>query len=149
LSALIEAVPAAAIDYKPESWDGIPSEKLTIRQQVCHLRDIEIDGYHVRFRRVLEEECPQLASIDTDALTAARAYDRTDMDAAFAAFAAARHKTLDLLCDLSPANLRRRGFFDGYGSVTFGSLIFYLSSHDQQHLSGIEWLLGRHAGQDV
>jgi hypothetical protein len=33
----------------------VPSEPLTAIEQVCHVRDIEIDGYHRRFHRALDE----------------------------------------------------------------------------------------------
>ena len=41
--------------WAPASWDGVPSEPFTAIEQLCHLRDIEIEGYQVRFRRTLEE----------------------------------------------------------------------------------------------
>ena len=64
LRAFIATVPRETLDWAPKSWDGIPSEELTIRQQLCHLRDIEAEGYIVRFKRVLAEQNPTLASID-------------------------------------------------------------------------------------
>jgi hypothetical protein len=64
--------------WAPASWDGVSSEALTAVEQLCHVRDIEIDGYQVRIRRTLEEAHPTLASIDTDALVRERAYARDD-----------------------------------------------------------------------
>jgi hypothetical protein len=145
LRSLIATVPAAAFDWRPPSWDGIPSENLTIRQQICHLRDIEADGYIVRFKRVLEETNPTLASIDTYELVESRNYDRTDPGHAFEGFAAARRKTMQLLDKVAPESLARRGVFEGYGDVTLAGLIHYLCSHDQQHVAGIQWLLGQNA----
>jgi hypothetical protein len=145
LRAFIATVPKEALDWRPNSWEGIPSEELTIRQQLCHLRDIEADGYIVRFKRVLAEQNPTLASIDTYALIEPRNYDRTDTVTAIDAFAAARKKTMEILAAVTPADFNRRGTFDGYGDVTFAGLVHYLASHDQQHLAGIQWLLGQHA----
>jgi hypothetical protein len=51
LRTFMAEAPAHTWDWRPASWDGIPSESLTIRQQACHVRDIEIDGYAVRFAR--------------------------------------------------------------------------------------------------
>jgi hypothetical protein len=31
----------------------------------------------------------------------------------------------------------------GYGGVTVRGLVHYLCSHDQQHLAGLSWLLGK------
>ena len=145
LRAFVATVPPEALDWRPASWEGIPSEELTIRQQLCHLRDIEADGYIVRFRRVLAEQSPTLDSIDTYALIEPRDYDRTDTAAAIDAFTTARKQTMQILDGLEPKQLARRGVFDGYGNVTLAGLIHYLCSHDQQHVAGIQWLLGQQA----
>jgi hypothetical protein len=129
--------------WAPASWDGVPSEALTAVEQVCHLRDIEIDGYHVRFQRTLRETHPTLASIDTDALVRERAYAQDDPARALAAFRAARARTLEMIGGLSDAQWARTAVFEGYGPLTLRSLVHYLCSHDQQHLAGLQWLLGK------
>ena len=129
--------------WTPASWEGVPSEALTAIEQLCHVRDIEIDGYQVRIRRTLAETHPTLASIDTDALVRERAYARDDPARVLAAFRAARAHTLETISGLSDAQLARSAVFEGYGPLTLRSLIHYLCSHDQQHLSGLQWLLGK------
>ena len=47
---------AQFVHWAPPSWDGVPSEPFTALEQICHVRDIEIEGYQVRFRRTLDEE---------------------------------------------------------------------------------------------
>jgi len=145
LRSFVSDLPREVIDWRPRSWDGIPSERLTIRQQICHLRDIEADGYLVRFKRLLTETNPNLASIDTYALAESRRYDEEAIDKAFASFALARSETLRLLSVLMPGDLMRRGQFEDYGGVTLAGMIHFLCSHDQQHLAGIQWLLGQRA----
>ncbi|HLZ66882.1 MAG TPA: DinB family protein [Aliidongia sp.] len=147
LRAFLADVPAAALDWQPASWVGVPSEALTVRQQVCHVRDIEIDGYLVRFDRLLNETAPVLPSIDTDGLVLSRRYDEADLATALHDFEDARRKTITLLAGLPPAALARAGTFEGYGPVTVQGLIHYLCSHDQQHLAGIQWLAGQYASQ--
>ena len=129
--------------WAPASWEGVPSEALTAIEQLCHVRDIEIDGYQVRIRRTLAETHPTLASIDTDALVRERAYARDEPARVLAAFRAARAHTLELISGLSDAQLARTAVFEGYGPLTLRSLIHYLCSHDQQHLAGLQWLLGK------
>jgi zinc-binding alcohol dehydrogenase family protein len=51
LEAHYAAIPGEFLNWGPPSWDGIPSEHFTPIEQVCHVRDIEIDGYHVRLQR--------------------------------------------------------------------------------------------------
>ena len=136
-------VPREYLDWRPPSWDGIPSERFTAIGQLCHVRDIEIDGYHVRIRRMLDEDAPVLASIDSEALAGPRRYSEADPREVLAAIRAARAKTVAMVTDLGEADLRREGSFEGYGKLTLKALVHYLCSHDQQHLSGIEWLLGQ------
>jgi DinB superfamily len=143
LRTFLAEAPADSTDWRPDSWDGIPSESLTIRQQVCHVRDIEIDGYAVRFARLLREQNPLLESIDTYALVESRRYDQTEIASALDAFELARAGTLRQLEGLDASQLSRRGAFEGYGPVTLKALVHYLCSHDQQHLAGVQWLIGR------
>jgi hypothetical protein len=60
-----------------------------------------------------------------------------------AAFRAARAQTLATIAGLSEAQWARTAVFEGYGPLTLRSLVHYLCSHDQQHLAGLQWLLGK------
>jgi hypothetical protein len=135
--------PADGVQWAPASWEGVPSEAFTALEQVCHVRDIEIEGYQVRFRRTLEENRPLLASIDSEALARQRHYGRSDVRQAFADFRSAREATVSMLRGLDAAKFSRTAVFEGYGPVTLRGLVHYLCSHDQQHLSGLQWLLGK------
>lgn len=135
--------PAEFTNWAPPSWEGVPSEPLTAIEQVCHVRDIEVDGYHVRFRRTLAEVHPTLMSLDTEALAKERAYGNSNAIAVLAAFRDARRQTVALLGSLTPEQFDRTAVFDGYGSLSVRSLTHYLCSHDQQHLAGLQWLLGK------
>jgi hypothetical protein len=143
LEALYAVFPTAFINWVPPSWDGIPSEKFTAIEQVCHIRDIEIDGYHVRFRRTLRESNPTLVSIDSESLARERSYATSGAAEALATFRSARATTIDLISCLSPEQFARTAAFEGYGALSLRSLVHYLCSHDQQHLAGMQWLLGK------
>ena len=137
------AFPSAFTHWTPPSWDGVPSEPLTALEQLCHVRDIEIDGYQVRLQRTLTESHPVLASLDTEALARERRYGDADATTVLASFRAARATTVSLLSELTPEQFGRTAVFDGYGPVTVRGLVHYLCSHDQQHLAGLQWLLGK------
>ena len=143
LQAHYAAIPDEYKQWAPASWDGVPSEPFTAIEQVCHVRDIEIDGYHVRFRRTLDEHDPVLAAIDSEALALQRRYATQDADAVFWSLRAARAQTVALIIALRPEQLARSAVFEGYGPVTLRALVHYLCSHDQQHLAGMQWLLGK------
>ena len=137
------AVPETAWHWSPDSWEGIPSESLNAIEQICHIRDVEVDGYHVRFDRLLREDNPTLESLDGYGLIKERDYAKSDPETVFEEFTAARIKTLKLIEELSDIELSRKGYFEGYGQLTVKSLIHYMCSHDQQHLSGLQWLMGK------
>ena len=143
LEKLFSAVPEGYIDWTPASWEGIPSESFSPVGQLCHIRDIEIDGYHVRLRRLLEEANPTLASLDSYVLAEERRYSDARPGEILATFRKARGETVATVQRLNDNQLRREGFFEGYGSVTVKSVIHFLCSHDQQHLAGMYWLLGK------
>jgi hypothetical protein len=143
LEAHYAAFPREFVDWAPDSWEGVPSEPFTAIEQICHVRDIEVEGYHLRFRRTLEEKTPLLAYIDSEAITLGRAYASENPAQVFAAFRAARAQTLELLRGLSEEQLGRPAEFERYGPVTLRGLVHYLCSHDQQHIAGLQWLLGK------
>jgi DinB superfamily len=143
LEAHYAAIPVEFKNWAPASWEGVPSEPFTPIEQICHVRDIEIDGYHVRFHRILDESNPTLASIDSETLAKEKSYATSNASEIFAAFREARIKTVEMISQLSPEQLERTAIFEGYGALSLRSLVHYLCSHDQQHLAGLQWLLGK------
>jgi hypothetical protein len=143
LEAFYAAIPARRTHWKPPSWDGIPSESLSAIEQICHVRDIEIDGYQLRIERTLAERNPELPSLDTYELAKSREYLKQNAAEVLADFRAARSRTVDRIAALDAGSLERRALFEGYGWVTVRGLVHYLCSHDQQHLAGLQWLLGK------
>lgn len=136
-------VPPALWNWKPESWDGVPGESFSVLEQACHLRDIEIDGYHLRFRRMLREDNPALESIDGYLLARERKYETQSPEKVLAEFRAARAQTIEMLSGLTDADWRRKGSFAEYGALTTAGLAHLLRSHDQQHLACMQWLFAK------
>lgn len=142
LRAFYNAIPPDRAHWAPRSWNGIPSESFTPIEQICHVRDIETDGYQARLRRTLSESDPFLANIDGYRLARERAYAQAGARAALDAFAEARAGTIGLICALDASELDRTAVFEDFGTVTLRGLVHLLCSHDQQHLAGLQWLLG-------
>ena len=90
LEAHYNAIPDDHKHWAPASWEGAPSEAFTAIEQVCHVRDIEIEGYQVRIGRTLAQDGPLLPSINSEALALERRYGNADAQLALAAFRAAR-----------------------------------------------------------
>src|SRR4051812_28667332 len=55
LAAALTSVPSDRLRWRPADWGGSPGESFSAIEHVCHVRDIERDGYHVRIRRLLDE----------------------------------------------------------------------------------------------
>ena len=145
IAGLIAQVPVAKRAWVPETWEGIPGERFTALGQACHLRDIEIDGYHVRFGRTLREDRPDLASIDSYELARDRNYESDDADVALSAFRKARRESLAMLQTVRTDDWDRRATFAEYGDVTLRGLAHILRSHDLQHLACLHWLMAKMA----
>lgn len=143
LTDAFQLVPERYQTWIPLTWDGIPGERFSLLGQICHVRDIEVYGYHVRVARMLAEEDPALVSLDSYRLAIERNYETADPEEALAVFRVARGFTVDILKGVTAEQLERRGTFGEYGPITLRSLVHYLSSHDLQHLACIEWLLGQ------
>jgi hypothetical protein len=118
LEEIYNSVPADYVNWKPESWEGIPSETFTMIEQICHVRDIEIDGYHVRLRRMLEESDPTLESIDSYAVARERNYPAADPQEVLDELKSARIRTLEIAQNLTELEWNRTGSFEGYGQLT-------------------------------
>src|SRR3954467_7234758 len=78
LEEVARLVPQDRWSWEPPDWEGIPGERFPAVGQVCHLRDIEADGYHVRIRRMLQEHDPDLLSLDGYQVANERAYATSD-----------------------------------------------------------------------
>lgn len=140
LERIFECFPPEGRGWRPTSWVGIPSERLTATEQVCHIRDIEIEGYGVRFHRTRTEINPVLPDLPGELMASERHYGDTDPVAALRAFAVARASTVAAIQEFSADELRREAIFEGK-RITLGGLVHLLSSHDYQHLAGLQWLL--------
>jgi len=107
---------------------------------VCHLRDVEREGYTIRVSRVLEEDNPQLDGIDGGRLAIERDYQSQDPAAALKAFEAARRASLQILRDASPAELERLCSLEDSIDLTLAGLADQMRVHDAGHLAELEAL---------
>ena len=134
-SVLAEFGPAAL--RRPPEFAPLDAEALSAIGHACHLRDIEIDGYHARVRQTREQSNPHLASLDSERLALERAYDRADPGQALGAFELARRETVKTLGGVAAAEWARPADFEGYGAVTLLGLIEILNGHDAAHLAAL------------
>jgi transcriptional regulator with XRE-family HTH domain len=136
LKAIAAAVPQAAWRTKPAGGG------FSLLEHVCHLRDIDGDGYRLRVERMLTESCPSLPDLDGDALATARDYLSQDLSAALAAFAATRLDIVARLAKLTSEQRRQTGLMAGTMEITIDGLVEAMTAHDSEHLDQLSGLRG-------
>jgi hypothetical protein len=127
ISLLLAEIPAASITVKPALIE------FSVLENICHLRDIEIEGYGVRIQRILTEENPFLSDIDGSRLAIERDYNKQSLSDALASFGSARQQNLNVLNN-SAVDFLRTGELEGVGSVTLRKLLEMMFEHDQGHM---------------
>ncbi|HKZ78394.1 MAG TPA: DinB family protein [Pyrinomonadaceae bacterium] len=134
VSQLIHEVPDQVLRERDSN------QEFSILENVCHLRDIEIDGYTARITRLLTEEHPILADIDGGRLAVERDYNSQNMVGAMQAFTLARKKNVALLRTLRSEEFEREGTLEGVGNVTLGQLLLMMQEHDKVHIAELDRL---------
>jgi hypothetical protein len=108
-------------------------EKFSFLEHVCHLRDIEQEGYRVRIARLLSEEQPFLPDIDGDKLAKERHYNSQSFNEALSAFTRARKDNVQTIRTLTSHHLKRSGIFQNVGTINLGQLLAMMVEHDEAH----------------
>jgi transcriptional regulator with XRE-family HTH domain len=130
-----------------DAWTRRPGNGgFSLVEHVCHLRDIDEDGYRERVGRILTEERPSLPDIDGDALASERDYQSQDLEAALSAFAAARWQISARLAKLTPEERRRTGLMAAIREITIDGVVGAMMAHDSEHLDQLSELRGLLAG---
>ena len=142
LERLFYCFPPELRRWAPPSWDGVPSEKLNAIEQICHVRDVEIEGYRIRFERTRLESSPVLPDLPGEEMAQERRYSAQDPLAALRDFARARAVNVEAIRHFTEDQLKRTAIFEGKVTTLMG-LVHFLGSHDYQHLSGLQWLLAK------
>jgi hypothetical protein len=121
-----------------------PSEsQFSILENVCHLRDIEIEGYTVRINKLLSDADPFLPDLNGAKLALDRDYNSQSFDHALTAFQEARLENVGRLSEMSSAELNRTGVLEGEGPITLSGLLLKMREHDQDHLAELRNLRNR------
>lgn len=102
-------------------------------ETVCHLRDIEREGYGARIERILNEEVPSLPDLNGARLALERRYNEQGFDDGLEAFASARARSLSFINAATDEQLARRGVLEGAGEVTLARLVSLMYEHDRGH----------------
>ena len=125
----------AELRFKPGT------DTFSVLENVCHLRDIEVEGYARRLALLLREDNPLLPDLDGTALARERRYNSQPLQPALDAFTASRQASLAILTEVNPTQLERRGLFENVGEMSLAQLLELWVEHDQGHLKELDELL--------
>jgi hypothetical protein len=112
----------------------------SIVEHICHLRDIERDGYRNRITKLLTEDQPFLEDIDGDSLAVERAYIKQDLNTALEIFINTRAVNIEAIRDLSAVQLSKSGMFENVGHLTLAELLNKMRDHDREHINELTQL---------
>jgi hypothetical protein len=135
LSSLLAELPTGSATNKQTP------DEFSVIENICHLRDIEIEGYGVRIQRILKEANPLLPDIDGSRLAIERNYNHQSVSEALTSFTAARRQNLTLLNVAGHNDFERQGQLEGVGSVSLTKLLQMMNEHDEGHLDDLARLL--------
>jgi hypothetical protein len=115
----------------------LSEKEFSVLEHVCHLRDIEQEGYMARIGKLLSEIQPFLPDIDGDKLAQERDYKSQKLDAALHAFKSARKDNVRTIRNLSLEQLNCSGTFENVGAITLEGLLLMMREHDEDHLQAL------------
>jgi hypothetical protein len=128
IRSLVAGQSEEALSIKPAP------DEFSLRENVLHLRDIDVEGYEVRITRILSELDPVFADVNGAALARERNYNAQPVAPALDAFAASRARSIARLRAIAPTDLQRTGELEGAGRVTLHDLLERWAQHDREHL---------------
>jgi hypothetical protein len=121
------------------SWKPSP-EIFSMRENVLHLRDIDVEGYEQRIRLILSEEAPQLQDVNGGILARERNYNAQPVEPALLEFSRSRATTVARLSGCQAGDLQRTAEMEGVGKVTLRRLLEMWMQHDAEHLTDMREL---------
>ena len=123
------------LDEETLRWRPVP-DKWSIKEIMCHLRDMESDAYLARYRKILAEDNPALPNVDQDRLALERDYINQDTMGALAEFKRLRATTIKTL-EAAPAETwARTGVHETDGSMTIEQIaVRQIKGNDLNHLA--------------
>ncbi|HEY0005037.1 MAG TPA: DinB family protein [Pyrinomonadaceae bacterium] len=125
-----------------------PSQKeFSMLEQVCHLRDIEQEGYAFRIKEILSRSAPLLPDIDGEKLARERRYNEQNTSLALSLLTRARQENVRTLSSLRLDQLERTGNLEQVGPITLERLLLMMREHDLGHLKDLSGLRTRLIGQ--
>ena len=126
IAAAMTGAAGAELDYVPAPG------KWSVRQILCHMADADIVAA-ARFRRIIAEEKPPLASYDQDAWAHNLDYTHRKTAPAMEMFRQIRAWTYELLSGLPESAFERTGIHAERGEWTLRDMLAIYARHAEKH----------------
>ncbi|MGA9352845.1 MAG: DinB family protein [Terriglobales bacterium] len=116
------------------SWRADP-EVFSLRENVLHLRDIDVEGYEKRIRLILTEDNPVLPDVNGRKLAQERDYNAQPLQPALDDLRRSRAASMESLKGCSVEDLQRQAQMQGVGVIGLRRLLELWIEHDAQHIA--------------
>ena len=124
----------SGLDEETLRWRPIPN-KWSIKEIMCHLRDMEREAYLARYNSILAEDNPRMPNVDQNRLAYEGDYMNQDARAALDEFKRLRAETVRTLEAAPPEQWSRAGFHEAEGPMTVEQLVVrQIKGNDLNHL---------------
>jgi hypothetical protein len=137
LARLIDGLSLAELRFRNSEVEFSALENL------CHLRDLELQGYTPRIRCMLDESDPVLADFNGTRVAAEGNYNSQQPDLALQTFQTARSENVQKLRSLTAEQRKREGTLEGVGRITLRRLAEMMREHDEGHIEDLRVLRQR------
>jgi hypothetical protein len=128
---------------RPQQLSFRPAEgKWSIKEIATHLADTEL-VYGFRYRKILAEEAPPLATFDQQLWAGNLGYQQHDLNSVLEMFKALRRSSLGLMKIKSAKDWQRSGSHPEFGQLTVEQMVIHTASHDLNHLEQIRQIRQR------
>jgi hypothetical protein len=116
------------------------AEEFSALEHVCHLSDLEREGYAVRIEKLTRETDPFLPDFNGGRAARERDYNSQSLSTMLDTFALARESNMRLISRLSAHDLQRSGTLENVGPITLQTLLHKMREHDEDHLQDLSRL---------
>jgi hypothetical protein len=118
------------------SWKPSP-EVFSMRENILHLRDIDVEGYEKRLGLILSEMIPRLPDVDGSKLARERDYNTQSIRPALEDLRGSRAASMEKLKGCTDADLQRKAEMQGVGIIDLRRLLELWMEHDGGHLAAM------------
>ncbi len=111
------------------------------KRLLAHMVDVESPAFTERLHAIVEQDDPELTSIDPMAQLDAMGWESIPLPDLLDRLESARAETCTWLSALTDEQLQRKARHDTAGELTASNLLHYWATHDIAHLRGVQRML--------